>query len=97
LFCINIPVSSTQIPLNLMERDLDPPASYNTAAGGIYWRVSGFKSMHPGGAHLAMSDGSASLVSDTIDYYVFNSMGSKSSQDDGTGPATIPIGTGGDR
>ncbi len=97
LFCINLPVISTQIPLNLMERDEDPPSIYSTPAGGIYWRTNGFKSMHPGGVNMAMGDGSVSFVPETIDYYVFNATGSKASADDGTGWATEPIGGGGDR
>ena len=97
LFCINIPVSSTQIPLNTMDRDEDLPSIYNTTAGGIYWRTNGFKSMHPGGAQLAKSDGSVDFVPETIDYYLYNALGSKASEDDGTGWPTKPIGGGDDR
>ncbi|HEY2761737.1 MAG TPA: DUF1559 domain-containing protein, partial [Pirellulales bacterium] len=64
-FCDNFPVSSTHIPLNTMEEC----PSANCAAGTNYWRTSGFKSLHPGGAHLAMCDGSVHFVSQTIDYY----------------------------
>jgi hypothetical protein len=46
---------------------------------------------------LATSDGSASFVADTIDYYVYNAMGSRAANDDGTGWATKPIGGGGGR
>ena len=95
LFCINIPVSSTQIPINVMDRDEDPSAVYNTAAGGLYWRTGGFKSFHPGGVHMALSDASVSFVQEDIDYYVYNSMGSKAAEDDGTGWPTEPIGSGG--
>jgi len=97
LFCINVPVSSTQIPINIMERDLDPMAVYNTSAGGLYWRTSGFKSMHPGGAHMAKADGSVAFATEDLDHFVFNSIGSKASGDDGTGWPTEPIGGGGDR
>lgn len=97
LFCINVPVTSTQIPINIMDRDLDPAAVYSTSAGGLYWRTSGFKSMHPGGAHMAKADGSVELVLEDLDYFLFNAIGSKASGDDGTGWATEPIGGGGDR
>jgi type II secretory pathway pseudopilin PulG len=96
LFCPNLAVSSTQIPLNVMDRDENPAAIYN-GVGGMYWRTNGFKSAHPSGAHLATSDGSASFVADTIDYYVYNAMGSRAANDDGTGWATKPIGGGGGR
>ncbi|MBI2827113.1 MAG: DUF1559 domain-containing protein [Planctomycetia bacterium] len=70
LFCDNFPVSSTQIPINaLTESD-----------GGIardYWRTSGFKSMHPGGADFAMADGSVRFVRDSIDSFVYNALGSR--------------------
>jgi len=70
LFCDNYPVSSTHIPINLtMEND-----------GGIprdYWRTSGFKSMHPGGVDFVMADGSVRFVSATVDYLVYNALGSR--------------------
>lgn len=97
LFCINIPVSSTQIPLNVMDRDQNPEAVYNTTAGGLYWRTAGFKSVHPGGANLALSDASVNFFSEDVDYYVYNAMGSKASADNGTGWAIQPIGGGDDR
>jgi prepilin-type N-terminal cleavage/methylation domain-containing protein len=96
MFCPNFPVSSTQIPLNTLERDLNPESVYNTV-GGIYWRTSGFKSQHAGGASMALSDASVNFVSDEIDYYVYNAIGSKAAADDGTGWAIQPIGSGGGR
>jgi prepilin-type N-terminal cleavage/methylation domain-containing protein len=97
LFCINIPVSSTQIPINIMEADVDPAGTYDKVAAGLYWRTSGFKSNHPGGVHLALGDASVNFYQDDIDYYVYNSMGSIKSEDNGTGWATEPIGGGGGR
>jgi prepilin-type processing-associated H-X9-DG protein len=67
-FCDNFPVSSTHIPINTME-SRDTPVEY--------WLISGFKSMHPGGAHMAMCDGSVHFVQEAIDYYVWNALGSR--------------------
>jgi prepilin-type processing-associated H-X9-DG protein len=83
LFCDNHPLSSTQIPLNVMETDdvtLQP------------WRSHGFKSQHPGGAHIAMGDGSVQFVEETIDYWIYNAMGTRGANDMGisTQPAAPP-------
>jgi prepilin-type N-terminal cleavage/methylation domain-containing protein/prepilin-type processing-associated H-X9-DG protein len=71
-FCDNFPVSSTHIPINTME-SRDTPVEY--------WLISGFKSMHPGGAHMAMCDGSVQFVQETIDYYAWNALGSRDHED----------------
>jgi prepilin-type processing-associated H-X9-DG protein len=67
VFCPNFPLSSTHIPMNTMETDGGIPQ--------IYWRTSGYKSMHPGGANLMMGDGSVHFVPQTIDYFVYNELG----------------------
>lgn len=66
-FCDNFPVGSTHIPINTMEK--------RTTADDE-WKVSGFKSMHPGGAHMAMCDGSVHFVKENIDYIAWNMLGS---------------------
>jgi prepilin-type N-terminal cleavage/methylation domain-containing protein len=68
ILCDNFPVSSTHIPLNTLE-------SATTAVN--YWRISGFKSMHPGGANFVMGDASVQFIQETIDYFVYNRLGSK--------------------
>ena len=67
-FCDNFPVSSTHIPLNTMLSEETPIN---------YWVISGFKSMHPGGANFVMCDGSVHFVQETIDYFVYNGLGSR--------------------
>lgn len=74
LFCDAINVSSTQIPLNNLVSD-DGNAS-NPQPGREF--TTGFKSSHPGGAHLCMGDGSVQFESEDIDYLVFNAKGSRS-------------------
>jgi prepilin-type N-terminal cleavage/methylation domain-containing protein len=51
-----------------------------------YWRNSGYKSYHPSGAHLLMGDASVHFVSEDIDYYLYNALGTTS----GGESATVP-------
>ena len=52
--------------------------SDSTGPGGTAWwqHTMGFKSLHPGGANFAMGDGSVQFLNDTIDYRLYNAMGS---------------------
>jgi prepilin-type N-terminal cleavage/methylation domain-containing protein/prepilin-type processing-associated H-X9-DG protein len=71
-FCDNFPMSSTHIPLNNMQ----------SATTNVDYEVtSGFKSMHPGGAHMLMCDGSVHFVVETIDYFSWNMLGSHNRSD----------------
>ncbi|MBN1589915.1 MAG: DUF1559 domain-containing protein [Pirellulales bacterium] len=64
----NLCVTGTGIPLNIMESSSD---------GTNWYRTCGFKSLHPGGANFVLCDGSVCFLSEAIDYYVFNVMGTK--------------------
>jgi prepilin-type N-terminal cleavage/methylation domain-containing protein/prepilin-type processing-associated H-X9-DG protein len=75
LFCDNHPLSSTQIPLNTMSTDNPSPQP---------WRSHGFKSSHSGGVGIAMADGSVHFVPETIDYRVYNALGSRAAGDAGS-------------
>jgi prepilin-type N-terminal cleavage/methylation domain-containing protein len=68
VFCDNFPVSSTHIPLNTMIRS-DTPTNFQ--------KISGFKSAHASGAQFVMGDGSVQFLSETIDYLVYNYLGSR--------------------
>ena len=68
VFVHNFPMSGTMIPLNTMEA-----AATNVNPG----RVCGFKSLHPNGANFGMGDGSVRFVSTTIDYRMYNYIGSR--------------------
>jgi prepilin-type N-terminal cleavage/methylation domain-containing protein/prepilin-type processing-associated H-X9-DG protein len=81
IFCDNYPVSSTHIPINTMEIR---PNAVITNPHADYWRTSGFKSMHPGGANMLMGDGSVHFVSETIDWYAWNALGSAFNEDGAT-------------
>jgi prepilin-type N-terminal cleavage/methylation domain-containing protein len=65
-YATNFSVSSTVIMLNLLVRDYDD-----------YTRACGFKSMHPGGAQFVMGDGSVHFISESIDYRLYNELGSR--------------------
>jgi len=68
-YCMNFPLASTSIPMNTFE--------VVDVRGGIHYRACGFKSMHPGGAHFALGDGSVHFIADVVDYRLYNEMGTR--------------------
>jgi prepilin-type N-terminal cleavage/methylation domain-containing protein/prepilin-type processing-associated H-X9-DG protein len=73
-FAVNFNVSSTTIPLNTFE---DDTVLGNPVSGNNWWKTSGFKSNHPGGAHISMCDGSVHFVNEDIDYRTYNNLGTR--------------------
>jgi len=69
LYATNFTVTSTSIPLNTRVSD--------NGRGERWWETSGFKSQHPGGAHLTMGDASVHFVAETIDYRLYNYLGTR--------------------
>ncbi|HBO42870.1 MAG TPA: prepilin-type cleavage/methylation domain-containing protein [Planctomycetaceae bacterium] len=70
----NLPIYMTHIPLNNMMTDNG--SDTNGPAGTAWWQhTMGFKSYHPGGANFAMGDGSVQFLNDTIDYQLYNALG----------------------
>jgi len=67
-FSANFNVSPTNIPLNW-------PAS--TVENDPYYEACGFKSRHPGGANFVMGDGSVAFFTESIDFKVYNYLGSR--------------------
>jgi prepilin-type N-terminal cleavage/methylation domain-containing protein/prepilin-type processing-associated H-X9-DG protein len=84
LFCINSPLASTQVPLNYAYSwRNDPP----TPDQQKYYLFNSFKSSHPGGANMALGDGSVQFVQDTIDYRLWNYFGTTAGgETEGTAP-----------
>jgi prepilin-type N-terminal cleavage/methylation domain-containing protein/prepilin-type processing-associated H-X9-DG protein len=72
VYCQNNPVIPTQGPLNSMVDD-----NGVQAADGPGRPAQAFKSMHPGGAHMGMGDGSVQFVVETIDYRIWNALGTR--------------------
>jgi len=66
----NFPLAGTTIPLNTMETSPDGVNSY-------WWTACGFKSRHAGGANFCMGDGSVRFFSESIDYRLYNELGSR--------------------
>jgi prepilin-type processing-associated H-X9-DG protein len=69
ILCLNFPVASTEIPLNTMTQD--------NGQHTLWWEDSGYKSLHPGGANLIMGDGSVQFFPETIDYMLYNNLGTR--------------------
>ncbi len=82
IFCTNIPLASTQIPLNTR-------GSWRNGNPDAYYVFNGFKSAHPGGANMVYGDGSVQFVQDTIDYRLWNYFGTTAGgETEGTAPYT---------
>ncbi len=62
----NFPMSSTSIPLGRLD----------LLAKNIYYQRCGFKSRHSGGGNFLMGDGSTRFIKNTINYQVYNAIGS---------------------
>jgi len=75
-YASNFPVSGTSIPLNIMEKD--------TCSN--WYRVCGYKSKHPGGANFLMGDASVRFFPESIDYRLYNALGTR----DGGEVASVP-------
>ena len=72
LFAVNFNVSPTTIPINTFESD-GPNGDHSP--GSSWWTTSGFKSRHPGGAMFGIADGSVRFLGDSIDYRLYNELG----------------------
>ena len=70
-FAPNFSLAGTMTPLNTFVKCPNPPA------GQCFKDACGFKSTHPGGAHFAMVDTSVHFVVETIDYQVYNNLGTR--------------------
>ncbi len=85
--CSNFPFSATNIPINTMLRHSEGmlgagqaimTSSDDPEIGG-YAQACGYKSRHPGGAHMLMADGSVHFFNEAIDFDVYNILGARSS------------------
>ena len=77
-FADNFNVSPTTIPINTMVSD--------RGQGDLWWETSGFKSLHPGGANFAMGDGSVHFFNESIDFPLYNALGTRA----GRGVVAMP-------
>jgi prepilin-type N-terminal cleavage/methylation domain-containing protein len=73
VFSQNFPTSGTSIPLGTMvDRGVGKPGE-----GTEWFRSCGFKSMHPAGANFALGDASVRFVMNSIDYRLYNEIGTR--------------------
>jgi prepilin-type processing-associated H-X9-DG protein len=76
-FAVNFNICPTNIPLNNM----------NTKdQASVWYRSCGFKSRHPGGANFGMGDGSVHFLAETIDFQLYNALGTR----EGAEPVAVP-------
>ena len=75
LYNLNFPVASQTIPINIMETDDGLPIYLDWS------RVSGFKSLHAGGAHFVMGDASVHFFSESMDYFLYAALGTRAAGD----------------
>lgn len=68
VYAPNFSLAGTHIPLNTFQK---------CAVAGCHSTGCGFKSAHPGGAHFVMVDASAQFIAESIDYQVYNSLGTR--------------------
>ena len=68
----NFSIAGTQIPLNLVTT-LEDQLNHSIACG--------YKSDHPGGANFVMCDGSVHFIPDSIDYVLYNALGSRNGEE----------------
>jgi len=74
-YSLNFCIAGTTIPLNTF-------ADRNRATQ--YWTDCGFKSRHPGGAVFALGDASVRFVDQTIDYRLYNEVGTRAGDETAT-------------
>jgi hypothetical protein len=68
-FYCNGDYASCHAPLNFM---------WNPAKPGDWPNTISFRSLHPGGAHFAIGDGSVRYISDNINYDLYRALSTKS-------------------
>ena len=77
-YCTNFTTFRTGIPINHMTEPGE--------GSGDWRRACGFKSLHPGGANFAYGDGSVHFISESLDFRIYNHLGTR----DGGEPAQAP-------
>jgi prepilin-type processing-associated H-X9-DG protein len=83
--CPNFPIAMTNTPVNTFLRTSKATPtgacviSIKNSDEGGYCEACGYKSRHPGGAHLLFGDGHVPFVSESIDFNVYYLLGAKSS------------------
>lgn len=69
VFMVNFPLASTSIPPNTFLSD--------NGARGLWYKVSGYKSLHPGGLNVLMGDGGVHFLKSTISFQLYCNLGTR--------------------
>ena len=69
-YSTNFPIAGTSIPLNTREIN-------NPNVDDKWYSACGYKSEHPGGVNFVYADNHIAFLQDTIDYFIYNAMGSR--------------------
>ena len=89
-FCANMPIGKTNTPINTMTpaSQMPIPGDTDSANHGRnpHFTTMGYKSRHPGGAMFALGDGSVHFISESIDFQLYNELGTRA----GGEVATLP-------
>jgi prepilin-type N-terminal cleavage/methylation domain-containing protein len=75
----NFPLCGTSIPMNTFEHN-------NGAGDSLWWKACGYKSRHPGGSMFLLCDASVHFYSETMDYKLYNEMGTRAGREVVTPP-----------
>ena len=72
-------VATTNPPPNrhLISTNCNTPMLTGGSAAGCYDTQNGFKSQHPGGLHMALSDASVTFIAGSINYVTWTYLGDK--------------------
>ena len=78
-FCGHMNVATTHMPINSYRvyAERCPKTEQLRSNTDCYAYMGGFNSEHPGGVNIAMTDGSVSFVSETIDYVIYQYLGDR--------------------
>ena len=83
-------ILSTPINTFASASEIVPDGAHDPAAGvACRYRVNGIKSQHPGGALVAMADGSVQFLSETMSFPVLWALGTRKLGSIDVAPATI--------
>ena len=89
-FGANFPVAGTSIPLNTFvpgwETLNDKSNQDQIHTLSPHYRSCGFKSVHPGGANFCMGDGAVRFFDQSIDYRLYNELGTRAGGEAVTAP-----------
>lgn len=86
LFGSHAHMGSCNLPPNYHKVSTCPKSKNSRPPGNCYQQMSGFKSEHPGGLQMALTDGSVRFISETIDYPTWCYLGDREDKQ----PVTVP-------